>query len=231
MPPGITCDVLVVGGGPAGATAAYELACNGMDVVLFDRQAFPRQKLCAGLLTKKSIWLIEDIFGPCLDTLKTEKALYHTLRDYCIYRGTSFELARGRLVYPFHFADRFRYDAHWLHQARKAGARVHTGTAIDRVCPETGAAVTKDGTTIQSQIIIAADGVHSRIRSSLFTQQALKKRWWPQLAQTIEVKYPADRLPKQPAVASLHFGIVPGGFAWSFPAGEWHILGICGAAV
>jgi geranylgeranyl reductase family protein len=226
--PEITCDVLVVGGGPAGSTAAYELARSGMDVVLFDRQTFPRHKLCAGLLTKKTIRLIENIFGPCLNTLKTENALYHTFREYRIYRGVSSELARGRLSDPFHLADRFHYDAHWLHQARKAGVRVFTGKAIDKVCPETGAAVSKDGATIQSRIIIAADGVHSGVRSRLFDQQEIKQRWWPQLAQTIEVKFPADRLPKQPAYASLHFGLVPWGYAWSFPAGQWHILGICG---
>ena len=182
----ITCDVLVVGGGLAGATAAYELARSGMDVVLFDRRAFPRQKLCAGLLTKKTIRLIEDIFGPCLTNLKAEDAASHTLQDYRSYNSTSHIIAQGHLTFPFHLVDRFRYDAYWLHQARKAGARVHTGMAIDTVCPETGAAVTKDGTSIQSRIIIVADGVHSRIRSNLFSPSELKKCWWPQLAQTIE---------------------------------------------
>jgi len=224
----IICDVLVVGGGPAGATAAYELGRSGKDVVLVDRREFPRQKLCAGLLTKKTIRLIETIFGPCLGTLKTEDAVYHTLRDYRIYNAASHIIARGHLAFPFHLVDRFRYDAHWLHRARKAGVRVQTGMAIDKVCPETGMAVTKDGTEIQSRIIIAADGVHSSIRSSLFSPSQLKKCWWPHLAQTIEVKIPAGRLPKQPSYASLHFGMVAWGYAWSFPAGKWHILGICG---
>lgn len=224
----ITCDVLVVGGGPAGATAAYELARKGLDVALFDRKIFPRSKLCAGLLTKKTVRLLEDIFGPCLPVLKADNTAYHTLREYRLYNGTSHLIVAGRLAFPFHLVDRFRYDAYWLHRARKAGVGVHTGMAIDTVCPETGHAVTEDGSVVRSRIVIAADGVHSRVRSRLFSTPELKKQWWPQLAQTIEVKAPADRMPKRSSYASLYFGFVPWGYAWSFPAGERHIVGICG---
>ena len=41
-------DVLVVGAGPAGATAARELAVRGVATLLVDREAFPRRKVCAG---------------------------------------------------------------------------------------------------------------------------------------------------------------------------------------
>lgn len=218
----------MVGGGPAGATAAHELACSGVDVALFDRQVFPRQKLCAGLLTQKTIRLIEDIFGPCLEMLKAQGAAYHTLEDYRIFRPGARLAARGRLAFPLHLVDRLHYDSHWLDRARKAGVRVYAGTAIDRVCPETGGVVSRDGLRVQSKMIIAADGVHSHIRSNLFSALELKKRWWPQLAQTIEVKIPAHRLPQRPPDASLYFGLVPWGYAWSFPAGKSHILGICG---
>jgi glycine/D-amino acid oxidase-like deaminating enzyme len=39
-------DVLVVGAGPAGSSAAYHLACRGVDVLLVERSAFPRDKRC-----------------------------------------------------------------------------------------------------------------------------------------------------------------------------------------
>lgn len=45
------CDVLVVGGGPAGSTCARELTRAGMDVVVLDRAGFPRDKPCAGWIT------------------------------------------------------------------------------------------------------------------------------------------------------------------------------------
>jgi flavin-dependent dehydrogenase len=46
-----TCDVLIVGAGPAGSTCAVRLAQAGLDVLLLDRQVFPRAKPCAGWIT------------------------------------------------------------------------------------------------------------------------------------------------------------------------------------
>ena len=40
------CDVAIVGAGPAGSSAAIALARRGYDVVLIDKQQFPREKLC-----------------------------------------------------------------------------------------------------------------------------------------------------------------------------------------
>jgi len=46
-----TCDVLVVGGGPAGSSCAWGLRDTGLDVVVLDRSEFPRDKTCAGWVT------------------------------------------------------------------------------------------------------------------------------------------------------------------------------------
>ncbi|MBV5339661.1 MAG: FAD-dependent monooxygenase [Deltaproteobacteria bacterium] len=46
-----TCEVLVVGGGPAGSTCAGKLVQEGLDVLLLDKELFPREKPCAGWIT------------------------------------------------------------------------------------------------------------------------------------------------------------------------------------
>ena len=46
-----SCDVLIVGGGPAGSTLAWKLGNRGFDVVILDKSAFPRDKVCAGWIT------------------------------------------------------------------------------------------------------------------------------------------------------------------------------------
>jgi flavin-dependent dehydrogenase len=45
------CDVLIVGGGPAGSSCARRLRQTGLDVLILDKQEFPRDKVCAGWIT------------------------------------------------------------------------------------------------------------------------------------------------------------------------------------
>jgi geranylgeranyl reductase family protein len=46
-----TCDVLIVGGGPAGSACAWGLRNSGLDVAILDKQKFPRDKVCGGWIT------------------------------------------------------------------------------------------------------------------------------------------------------------------------------------
>jgi len=50
-----TCDVLIVGGGPAGSSCARKLRQSGLDVIIMDRAIFPRDKVCAGWITPQVI--------------------------------------------------------------------------------------------------------------------------------------------------------------------------------
>ncbi|MDQ3991619.1 MAG: FAD-dependent oxidoreductase, partial [Actinomycetota bacterium] len=54
-------DVLVVGAGPAGATTAYHLARRGVDVLMVDRAAFPREKVCGDGLTPRGVRALQDM--------------------------------------------------------------------------------------------------------------------------------------------------------------------------
>ena len=54
-----TCDVIIVGGGPGGSTCAWQLRASGMDVLVLDKAAFPRDKICAGWITPPVVKLLE----------------------------------------------------------------------------------------------------------------------------------------------------------------------------
>lgn len=58
-------DAVVVGAGPAGCAAAYDLAQGGASVLLVDRSDFPRLKACAGGLTMKALWALRYSIEPC----------------------------------------------------------------------------------------------------------------------------------------------------------------------
>src|SRR4051794_10908587 len=50
-----SCDVLIVGGGPAGSTCAWRLRRAGVDVLVLDAARFPRDKVCAGWITPQVV--------------------------------------------------------------------------------------------------------------------------------------------------------------------------------
>ncbi len=54
-----SCDVLVVGGGPAGSSFAWKLKTRGFDVVILDKNNFPRDKVCAGWITPATLDLLQ----------------------------------------------------------------------------------------------------------------------------------------------------------------------------
>jgi flavin-dependent dehydrogenase len=74
-----SCDALLVGGGPAGSTAARLLCRAGWDVIVAHRARFPRDKLCAG-------WLTPDVF-PLLDLTPDEyRATGLTVQEITAFR-------------------------------------------------------------------------------------------------------------------------------------------------
>ncbi len=54
-----SCDVLIVGGGPAGSSLAWKLRKGGLDVLILDKNTFPRDKVCAGWITPATIALLQ----------------------------------------------------------------------------------------------------------------------------------------------------------------------------
>ena len=71
-----------------------------------------------------------------------------------------------------------------------------------------------------------ADGVWSVVRRSIFNSPHQKKRWNHQLAMTVESRMACPDGKTTRNCATLHFGFVPWGYAWSFPNRSHRIVGI-----
>lgn len=221
-----TYDAAVIGGGPSGATAAYLLASEGYRVALIDKCTFPRPKLCAGLITWKTVDLLNRVFGFSTAELMKRNIIIHTSRDYRVYFHRQ-EIARRRLDYPFHFVNRNSYDHFWVRAAQDAGAEPITGRKVVSVDVGQRTVTLEDGTSIGADVIIGADGVWSMVRKALFPQQRFKQRWRSNLAMTIETSVPStDGTTAGGTFASLHFGHVSWGYAWCFPNPGRLIVGI-----
>jgi len=127
-------DALVVGGGPAGSTTAYRLADAGASVLLVDKARFPRDKLCGGLLSARSLGTMRKVFGPqCafpIEFTSTAATVFDHER----------RLVRVRNCKPLHFTSRRTFDASLVQLATAAGATLLEGNAVKALDAAAGTA-------------------------------------------------------------------------------------------
>jgi geranylgeranyl reductase family protein len=165
-------DVLVVGGGPAGAAAAILLRQRGHDVVLVDEARFPRDKVCGEGVSPEAWRLLEAI-----GAREAVRALGpHPLRGMALVSpdGTSFRGLYRRDDDDLGFAvRRDRLDAALLAQARAAGVEVREATravTIEwRTAGPHAVAVQNGGgpERVTARLVVGADGRRSVVARSL----------------------------------------------------------------
>ena len=178
------CDVLVIGAGPSGSSAAYWLAKAGHDVVVVERKAFPREKTCGDGLTPRSVRQLQDM-GLGAELASCHR--YEGLRSHGF--GKTLELAwpevPGLPGYGY-VVTRKDLDAMVAAHAAKAGATVweHTEAAepIRQGGVLRGARLVAKGDdghsgTVTADYIVVADGANSRFGWALGNQ---RNRAYPQ---------------------------------------------------
>ncbi|WP_319582653.1 NAD(P)/FAD-dependent oxidoreductase [uncultured Pseudodesulfovibrio sp.] len=218
-------DTIVCGGSLAGSAAAVTLARQGRSVLVLDKAEFPRTKLCGGLLTWKTVRLLDHLFGETPETLREQGIVKYVSDQYSIRSFTS-TLAEGTLSYPFHLTDRVELDNRLLHLVRQAGAHVREGEEVVRCDPESGEVHLKDGRIFRGRYIIGADGAHSTVRASFPEVNLRAMRRFT--AATIEVKIAAADYPEPVDRPILYIGFLDAGYGWVFPNGDHLLVGICG---
>jgi geranylgeranyl reductase family protein len=219
-------SVVVVGCGPAGSTAAYVLANAGIRVTAIDRYEFPRPKLCGGLITRKTVELIDEVYGSVECLVRDEKIFKSTSSGYKLFHRKK-QLCDCTCDYPFYFVDRSGYDNYFLGQAKAKGVEVLEGSKVKDVDFRGGRVETSGGKFIDCDFIIAADGANSLIRKKLEkTYVRLKKKWEENLAIAVECMVSQNELRERIDVPHVYFGYTQWGYAWAFPHGHDVVLGI-----
>lgn len=196
-----SCDVAVVGAGPAGSAAALAARRAGADVILLDAAAFPRDKACGDGITPYALDVLADLGVP--DPV-AGYAPVSTLRLV----APSGEVVAGRLDRPAYTVPRRVFDDRLVVAAAASGARLRQHRV--RRVEVRDDRVVLDG-VVSARVVIGADGANSVVRRTLGYAAG-------DIALAIRGYAPA------PAGAAEQRIVTSGNhwpaYAWSFPIGD-----------
>ncbi|MBQ7474612.1 MAG: geranylgeranyl reductase family protein [Clostridia bacterium] len=211
-------NTLIIGAGPAGISCALRLQSAGVPVLVVEKRAFPREKLCGGLMPAKTYDMLVGALGIGPDELGG------VIREVCgtveLYHGTQ-RLTRSVTSDPMRLVRRKEFDAFLASRFRAAGGELIENATCDKIDAAEGSATLSDGTTVSFKNLIAADGALSPTRAAL----GLRAPGMAFCAETF-VAAPGD----WDRTVCVYFGVVKKGYAWVFPSGDALCVGIGGTA-
>lgn len=212
-------DVLVIGAGPAGSSAAKHAALNGADVILIDRKSeIGTPKRCA-----------EGVSKDGLKRLNIEPSSRWITRELSGVRlvapdGKSVWLNEEKVKLPEagYILERKVFDKHMAMDAARAGAKIMIKTLATGLRREgENLIVTLESMgeefEVKAKIVIGADGPESRVGRWVGLKTTLKPKSMESCAQ-FEM---ANVKMEDPNSIEFYFGsAAPGGYAWIFPKGD-----------
>ncbi len=218
-------DVLVIGGGPAGAATGYWLGQAGFDVVVIEKKTYPRDKTCGDGLTPRAVRQLTDMgLAPALERFHRFDGLRATAH------GREIELKwPTHPIYPSHgFVVRRRdLDQMVADNAEHAGATVVDGA--EAVAPifqhglVRGATVKgQDGTTVDitARYVVVADGSNSRFGRAIGTQRNREMAFGLAIRGYYESPISTDPWIESALDVHDRQGAALPGYGWIFPLGD-----------
>ena len=212
-------DILVIGAGPAGSTAAKHAALNGTRVIVIDKKSeIGSPKRCAEGVSKDGLkklgiepsprWVAKEATGVRMVSPN----------------GTAVNLTEDKVKLPEagYILERKVFDKYMAMDAGRAGAKIMVkslATGLRREEDQVVVTVENMGKEleIKAKIVIAADGPESRVGRWAGLKTALKPKNMESCAQ-FEM---AGVEMAEPDCIEFHFGsVAPGGYAWIFPKGD-----------
>ncbi|MGB3788056.1 MAG: geranylgeranyl reductase family protein [Phormidesmis sp.] len=207
-------DCIVVGAGPAGASAAYHLSKRGHSVLLLEKAALPRYKPCGGGVSPQVAEWFDFDFEPVISQKVTRAR-------YTWKLGEAIEID---LKAPIWMVRRDEFDHYLVQQAQKVGTQLLDETKVVGVeFVSNGQAnrwkvMTSEGETFKGTYLIAADGGRGPMAKWLgFGDRT------PNIAGAIEIE-PKGAV-ENSHVVHFEFGLLKNGYVWNFPKRDGYSIG------
>jgi geranylgeranyl reductase family protein len=207
-------DVIVVGAGPSGTAAAYRLKRFGYQVLLVDRQQFPRSKPCGGGISIKALNLLPWSISPVIERAITKLGLGasgSTTERFEVFECDGYVCA---------FAVREEFDRFNFEKTLEAGVEFEQSDELTEIDERRDfVRLTIGPMMVTSRYVIGADGANSLVR------RLLKAGSYFYRGFAIEGLVDYSRLGGEPTT-EFFFGKVRNGFGWLFPKGDHANVGI-----
>lgn len=207
-------DAIIVGGGPAGTAAGLALSKFNLSVCLIDKCFFPRSKVCAGIITEKTIRILKKIL-PEFDFCN-----YYNLNKISLFSQSNAECVFP-IKYPLTLVDRERFDYELLTACKNAGVHILEGTTFSQFIPSQNTLILNDGTELSYGILVAADGIFSPIRKALGIADIQKGFCIQNIINKSQCSLPLVNLDK----VCFDFAHIAFGYNWILPNERNIIIG------
>jgi flavin-dependent dehydrogenase len=215
-----TCDVLIVGGGPAGSACAWALRRHGIDAVVLDRATFPRDKICAGWITPQVV-----------DELELDTSDYRKGRTFQPFTGFRVGLVDGdrtvetRYGAPVSYGiRRCEFDAYLLH---RSGARLALGAPAATIGRDDRYWIVNDA--VRAPMLVGAGGHFCPVARTLNPETPGRRSSQLVVAQEAEFEVDPDEEAASPTAGEmpeLYFCRELDGYGWRVRKGHYINVGI-----
>lgn len=213
-------DLIIVGGGPSGASAGQTAGKRGLSTLLIEKENFPRYKPCGGVISSYCL--------SCLDFELPESIIERNIPKVRVYFRNRF-VEGMKENNPALLVSRKVFDNFLLDKARETGIEIHTEEKVlDLVEKEDCVEVRTTDNTYLGRFVLISEGSGGALKYKVRPRDK-KTRYGLGLVSEIPDDDEVIRN-RFPGTIDIHFGVVQGGYGWIFPHDGCYSAGIVGTA-